>query len=125
MAVKVVDASAIAALLFDEAGSDEIARRLTGERLVAPALLSFELANVCLKKCKQHPSERDGFTQAFAMRTKLTVEEFAVNPDEVVRLALAVGLSAYDGAYLWLASQLGAELITLDHRLAKAAGISP
>jgi hypothetical protein len=46
MAVKVVDASAIAALLFGEPDAENISERLADGRLVAPALLGFELANV-------------------------------------------------------------------------------
>jgi predicted nucleic acid-binding protein len=42
---KVVDASALAALLFAEPEADSIAQ-LEGARLVAPSLLDFELANV-------------------------------------------------------------------------------
>jgi uncharacterized protein with PIN domain len=42
--VKVVDASALAALLFGEPEAEAIAGRLDNARLVAPALLAFELA---------------------------------------------------------------------------------
>ena len=49
MAVKVVDASALAALLFDEPEAGAIADRLEDANLVAPALLGFEIASVCLK----------------------------------------------------------------------------
>jgi uncharacterized protein with PIN domain len=50
---KVVDASALAALLFAEPEADSIARRLEGARLVAPSLVDFELANVCLTKMRR------------------------------------------------------------------------
>jgi uncharacterized protein with PIN domain len=50
MPAKVVDASAIAALLFGEPEADAVAAQLAGSRLVAPGLLPFELANVCLIK---------------------------------------------------------------------------
>ena len=53
MAVKVVDASALAALLFDEPEAGAIADRLEDANLVAPALLGFEIASVCLKKTPQ------------------------------------------------------------------------
>jgi predicted nucleic acid-binding protein len=39
---------------------------------------------------------------------------------EVVDLASATGLTAYDASYLWLARHLGAPLVTLDSRLARA-----
>ena len=41
-----------------------------------------------------------------------------------VELGLATGLTAYDASYLWLAKELGAELVTLDKALRKAADAS-
>ncbi len=120
--VKVVDASAMAALTFDEPGADRIGERLTGSRLVAPVLLSFELANVCATKSRRHPELRGALNAAFRHRIRLHVQELAVDHDDVLDLAIANGLSAYDAAYLWLARNLGAELVTLDRRLARAAG---
>jgi len=35
-----------------------------------------------------------------------------------VLLALRTGLTPYDASYLWLAGYLGADLVTLDERLA-------
>jgi len=120
-AVKVVDASALAALLFGEPEADAIARRLDGARLVAPAPLAFELANVCLVKCRRHPTLRDALLAGFRLRHRLGVEEVAVDQDEALALSLETGLTAYDASYLWLARTLGAELVTLDKALRKAA----
>jgi len=125
MIVKVVDASAAAAVLFDEAGSDEVARRMVGATLVAPALFGFELANVCVKKSKHTPNQGQDFVRAFGGRADLAVGEMGVDHDGVVDLAVATGLSAYDASYLWLSRHLGAELLTLDRRLAKVAADSP
>jgi predicted nucleic acid-binding protein len=58
---------------------------------------------------------------AFRLRGRLGVEEVAVNHDGALELAAATGLTAYDASYLWLAQQLGAELVTLDQQLAKAS----
>jgi len=46
MAVKVVDASALAALLFGEPAAGAVAGRFKGSHLVARALLGFDIANV-------------------------------------------------------------------------------
>lgn len=123
MAVKVVDASALAALLFGEPEAEAVATRLDGARLVAPPLLSFELANVCLIKARRHPEQREALTAAFRLRTRLGVEEMAVDHDGALQTAAAAGLTAYDASYLWLARQLGAELVTLDRQLATAAAL--
>jgi len=120
-AVKVVDASALAALLFGEPEAEAVAGRLDGARLVAPSLLAFELANVCLMKCRRHPKRRKALLAAFRLRGRLGVEEIAVDHASALELALKTGLTVYDASYLWLAQQLGAELLTLDKELGRAA----
>ena len=120
MPVKVVDASALAALLFGEPEAEAVAERLGDARLVAPALLGFELANICLIKSRRHPDQRPALTAAFRLRDRLAVDEVAVDHDGALELAATTGLTAYDASYLWLARQLGADLVTLDRQLAKA-----
>jgi predicted nucleic acid-binding protein len=123
MAVKVVDASALAALLFGEPEAEGVAERLCDARLVGPALLGFELANVCLFKCRRHPAQEPALRQAFQLRGRFEIEEVAVDHQGAIDLAIGTGLTAYDASYLWLCRQLGAELVTLDRRLAKAAAL--
>jgi predicted nucleic acid-binding protein len=123
MPVKVVDASAIAALLFDEPEAEIVADRLSGDRLAAPGLLLFELANVCLTKARRRPELRAALTKAFRLRHRLAVEIVEVDHDGALAFADAIGLTAYDASYLWLARELGAQLITLDRRLSDAAAI--
>jgi len=125
MPVKVVDASALAALLFGEPDADVIASRLDNARLVAPALLAFELANVCLVKSRRDPKQRAMLAAAFRLRDQFTLQEAEVDHDGALDLAAATGLTAYDASYLWLARKLDAELVTLDSKLAKAAAALP
>jgi predicted nucleic acid-binding protein len=124
MPVKVVDASALAALLFGEPQAEAVAGQLGDARLVAPALLGFELANVCLIKARRHPDQRPALTAAFRLRDQLAVEEVTVDHDDALELASATGLTAYDASYLWLTRQLEAELVTLDQQLARAEASS-
>jgi predicted nucleic acid-binding protein len=121
MIVKVVDTSALAALLFGEPEAEIVAEQLSGARLIAPALLAFELANVCLIKSRHHPDRVPALIEAFRLRDRFGIEEVAVDHAEVVALATETGLTAYDANYLWLTKRLGAELVTLDRKLAKAA----
>ena len=46
-----------------------------------------------------------------------------VDARDVVLLAHVTGLTAYNASYLWLAASLGADLVTLDDRLAKAVDL--
>ena len=123
--VKVVDASAVAAIMFDEAEAEDIARRLRGAMLIAPGLLGFEIANVCLTKLRRHPDLRDRILQALAIQGGLTIETAEVDHVGVVALADQLRLTGYDASYLWLAQRLNAELVTLDRRLARAAAGLP
>lgn len=119
-AVKVVDASALAALLFGEPEGEAVAERLRDSLLAAPALMSFELANVCLIKSRRRPEQQTALAAAFRMLDQLAVHNIAVDHDGVLALAGSTGLTAYDASYLWLARELGADLVTLDQQLAKA-----
>ncbi len=117
MTVKVVDASALAALLFGEPEAEAVAARLEGSRLLAPALLGYEIASVCLKKLRRDPRRRDALLAAFALYARMSIEIVEVDHADTLRLAEVVGLTIYDAAYLWLAQKLAAELVTLDKRL--------
>lgn len=122
MATSVVDASALAAVAFGEPEAAEVAERLTGEDLFVPSLLAYELASVARKKVLSHPGQ--GETIAWALEQALALDMQRVDVDQaaVLELALEAGITTYDAAYLWLARQLGASLVTLDAGLAAAAG---
>ncbi len=121
MAVKVVDASALGALLFGEPDGALIAERLRGAGLVAPALLPFEIANICLKKVRRHPDQRDALIAAFEMLGRMELGVMDVDHGDVLGLAERSGLTTYDASYLWLARRTSSELVTLDRQLEAAA----
>jgi predicted nucleic acid-binding protein len=78
MPVKVVDASAVAALVFGEPEASEVAARLRGATLAAPALLAFEVASVCLKKLKRHPEQRESLLAAFGLFKRVIDAQFCL-----------------------------------------------
>ena len=85
-----------------------------------PSLLDFELANVCLTKIWRQPGQREVLRTAFRLAPRLRVETVAIDHATTLDLAEATGRTAYDASYLWLARALGAELVTLDRKLAAA-----
>ncbi len=98
-----------------------MAERLTNARLTAPDLIALELANICVTKSRRQPDLAAKLATSFRLRRHWAIDERPVDHDAVLDLAMAIGLTAYDASYLWLARHLGAELVTLDRQLAKAA----
>lgn len=116
----VVDCSILASYLWSEPQADEAERLMTGLSLQAPVLLKYEIANVARNKL------RSGATPAAA---RAGVDALAdqqlvfhdVDPGALLDIGARYGLTAYDAAYLVLADQLAAPLLTFDQRLAEAA----
>jgi predicted nucleic acid-binding protein len=118
---KVIDASAMAALVFGEPEAEEIAERIRGAGLHAPVLIDFEVASVCLKKLRQYSKQRAALLAGHALAKQMAVRKHSVDTQEIVLMAEKTKLTAYDTAYLWLAGSLGVELVTLDKRLLRVA----
>ena len=117
---KVVDASALAAVLLDETTADAVWTRLRDMRLAAPSLIYFEVTNACLKKARQFPEKTDIFYAAVERLRRISIQVVEADFSAVFKLAEQHGLSAYDASYLWLALELDAELVTLDAKLDRA-----
>lgn len=119
MSVTVVDASAIAAVVFDEPeGAPVIAS--AGNALIAPNLLRYELASVCATKLQREPRSAQIILSRYRLLAKLDIEFAEPDWDTLPLLARQWAISVYDAAYLQLALARKAPLVTLDARLAKA-----
>ena len=121
MPAKVVDASAVAALLFVEPEADKVALQMEGFDLTAPSLLPYEIASVAKKKMTRHPEMASRVFAALARLDGLHLTLIDVSPLDVVRIAKETDLSTYDASYLLLSRLTGSPLVTLDERLARAA----
>jgi predicted nucleic acid-binding protein len=119
MSATVVDASAVAVVLFDEPEAEPILASITGN-LIAPQLLAYELASVCTTKLLRRRGDAQAIHARYALFGRLDIE--LVEPDwrTLPQLAIQCALSAYDAAYLQLALRERAPLVTLDARLAAA-----
>jgi predicted nucleic acid-binding protein len=117
---KVVDASAIVALLFNELTRDSVVARLRDASLFAPSLIAFEVASACIKKIRTAPHERQALLEAFSLLGEISIAVEPVDLRETITLAERTKLTLYDASYLWLALTLDVELVTLDAKLAQA-----
>lgn len=116
----VVDCSVLSAVLFEEVTRDDALRLLTGKSLHAPSVLDHEVVSVALKKGRGGWPEA-AIALALADYTLQEIELHRIDSASQYQLALRYRLSAYDAAYLWLASELKSPLATFDGKLAAAA----
>ncbi|MBW8874395.1 MAG: type II toxin-antitoxin system VapC family toxin [Acidobacteria bacterium] len=121
----VVDASALAAVLFREPKAPTVAEQLGDSALVAPTLFSYEIANICWKKLRRHPEKRTTLLEVYTLLGRMEIEEIEVSIPEAPLLADRENLTVYDASYLWLARKPGLKLVTLDTDLAATAAASP
>jgi predicted nucleic acid-binding protein len=117
----VCDASVLAAITFGEPDSDAARSLLRSRRLFAPGLLRYEMAQVAVRKCAHHPAGASPVLQALAAGLRVPMRILEPTWMDVIELARAEDLSAYDAAYLRLAVELNVPLATLDGRLGRAA----
>lgn len=117
--ILVVDASAIAAVIYGEPEGNTIREHVRGETMLAPQLIDYEIANASLRKIRKSPEQAEEILALLAGLPAFAVTRLPVPAGDVAALALSTGLSAYDASYLWLALERDAELVTLDNRLAR------
>jgi predicted nucleic acid-binding protein len=118
MSGTVVDASAIAAVLFDEPEAAPVMASVSG-LLLAPGLLRYEMASICATKLKRRPGLAKLTLQRYRLFADLEIEFIEPEWNTLPVLAAQWELSAYDAAYLQLALTRKARLVTLDARLAQ------
>ena len=121
----VVDASVAAAWCFrDEEGSNEAEKaiaRLSSETGIVPGLFWHEMRSVLVVAERIDRLEASAADRHLRrLRLLPLVTDNDQSDTDTVELARRHGLSGYDAAYLETAKRHGADLVTLDRRLASA-----
>jgi predicted nucleic acid-binding protein len=93
---------------------------MRGCHLAAPRLLRYEIENSAGKKRIHEGWKTEDLRRALDAFSRWQLKWFDLPPAQCLETAAQTGLSAYDTAYLCLARELNAELLTLDEKLAKA-----
>ena len=118
----VCDASVLGSIVFTDRNRAEAQALARGRRLLAPRLLRYELAHVTVNKsARVSPEYGARILEGFAAALRLPIRLLEPDWAQVVQLAHAHGLSAYDASYLQIAVALNLPLATLDQRLGKVA----
>jgi len=124
----VLDASVTVAWCFEDQASgyaDRILQRLRDQAAVVPHIWALEVTNALLaseRKRRLRPADSARFLTLLhrlpiVLETEPSLREMGI----VLSLAREQGLSAYDAAYLYMATTRGLPLATLDETLKRAA----
>jgi predicted nucleic acid-binding protein len=119
----VCDASAVAALLLDSGPDGQwVTQTVQSGEIAAPALVTYETANVIRRHELAGQISPDQSAQAHADLLDLAIELWPYDLLAARAWELRMNLSIYDATYVALAEITELTLITLDKRLAKAPG---
>jgi predicted nucleic acid-binding protein len=109
--------------LADAGRTGEWARlELSRESLAAPHLMPVEAANILRRAERSGDLSSDAAVLAHADLLLLRVALFPYEPQAERVWQLRQNLTACDAWYVALAEELGAALVTIDERIARAAG---
>lgn len=118
----VVDASAILEILKHSDVGVDLALRLDDEDIHAPHLIDIEVASGLRRWVARREITPAGALRAFDEFIEIPIQRHP-HTDLLLQIwKLRHNLSAYDACYLALSVYLGAELLTTDDGLRKAAG---
>lgn len=124
MTLAVIDASVVAAALLDSGDDGRwSAEQLARLEIAAPHLILVEASNVIRRAVLSGGfSEAEG-SMAHSDLARMNLELFSFAPLADRIWELRSNVTSYDAWYVALAERLGSPLLTLDERLARAAGV--
>ena len=123
----VLDNSVVIGWYFENqatAYGDGVLKLMTGDAAHVPSLWPLEFANVLRKAIAWKNITEARAREIIAQNRRLKIVAYATasEPDEILSLSLAYGLSSYDAAYLALAIRLKLSIAAKDGALRGAAG---
>jgi len=123
MTPTVIDASALVALLLDaKAPGRWVADQVAGRHVAAPELVMFETANVLRRRVLAGAVSPAEASLAHEDLRALPLELWPYSVCATRAWQLRANLTIYDASYVAVAEMLGADVVTLDARLARAPG---
>lgn len=124
MSLAVVDASVLAAFYVAEDPRREavVARLAAGDFLVAPAHIDAEVVSALRRLALRLPSLQSAVPVALRHLARFPVRRLPLAPLLDRMWELRATITAYDAAYVAVAEELAAPVITCDAKLAAASG---
>jgi predicted nucleic acid-binding protein len=117
----VADASAVLAVVLNEAARDSTIRNTAGCGIVAPEILPYEVGNALVVVRKKGRLTDHEVLRAFDSAQRIAVTLLPVTIPRAVKLAMQFGIYAYDAYYLQCCIENRLPLLSLDDRMCEVA----
>ena len=118
----VIDTSALVAVILGEAERDRIVELTSGNTLIGPGSIPWEVGNAFSAMLKQRRLTIEEVNTGLAIFQRIPIRYAKSDLSHALRLAHEVAMYAYDAYFLDCAIRHAAPLLTLDQKLRAAAG---
>ena len=117
----VIDSSAIIAVIVDEPEKDAIIAATSGQSLIGPGSIPWEIGNAFSAMIRQRRVRLADAQRGMEILDGIPMQYVNVDMSNVLSIAAQVNAYAYDAYFLDSALRHGAPLLTLDRTLSRAA----
>ncbi len=117
----VIDTSALVAVILGEPERDALVAVTSGQTLIGPGSIPWEVGNAFTAMLKQRRIEVADAQRGLEIFDSIPVRYVDINMANVVALAARVNMYAYDAYFLDCAARYRAPLLTLARALRRAA----
>ncbi len=117
----VADASAFLAVVLNEEDREWVVQRTVGCTIVSPEVLPYEIGNALIALRRKGRLSDEDILKAFELSQKIPVRLLPVRIHDAMKIAIKVGIYAYDAFYIQCCLEAKLPLISLDNRMCVVA----
>ena len=117
----VIDTSALIAVIVGKPERIKIIELTTGNTLIGPGSIPWEIGNAFSAMFKQNRLSLDEAEKGLSIFTNIPLRYVELDFSNALRLSKAVNMYAYDAYFLDCAIRYKSPLLTLDNKLKAAA----
>ncbi len=117
----VIDSSAIVAVIVAEPEKDTIIEATSGHALIGPGSIPWEIGNAFSAMIRQRRVSVSDAQRGMEILDDIPIQYVSVDMSNVMSIAAAENVYAYDAYFLDCALRHAAPLLTLDRKLGRLA----
>jgi len=110
----VADASTFLAVVLNESDRDWIINKTTGQSIVSPEILPYEIGNALIAVRRKGRLNDREILRAFDLSQQIAVRLVSVKIHDAIKIAMRFDIYAYDAYYLQCCIENKLPLISLD-----------